>query len=253
MISLIQVVLIGLLILKCNGFTRCRPSTRARSAGERSVRMSAKKPMKVVVSGAGSSIGYYIFKKLLRKTKTFDPVGLVKDKQGFNNLVKLGARPEQIHIGDITRKQSLKGAFNGATKVVLCTSAQPTKRRRFRVSNFFRSIVGKGRTPKGKDLKYNKEQTPYMVDYIGQKNVIDECVKEKVEHIIMVGNMGGYRGSKINDIGRQGEEDDPKVGNILKWKRAAERYLMKRCFFTIIHTAALTDEKGGDRDVIFGT
>ena len=85
----------------------------------------------------------------------------------------------------------------------------------------------------------------------------------------MVGNMGGYRGSKLNDIGRSsssssngdndssinsdnsGREEDPKKGNILKWKRAAERYLMKRCFFTILHAGALTDDPPGQRDVVF--
>jgi hypothetical protein len=40
------------------------------------------------------------------------------------------------------------------------------------------------------------------------------------------------------------------LGNLLKWKRAAERYLMKRCFFTIVHSGALIDEKGGKRQVM---
>ena len=90
-----------------------------------------------------------------------------------------------------------------------------------------------------------------MVDYQGQKNVIDLAVREKVEHIVMVGNMGGYRGSKLNDIGRGSKDDDAKKGNILKWKRAAERYLMKRCFFTILHAGALTDDPPGQRDIVF--
>lgn len=64
--------------------------------------------------------------------------------------------------------------------------------------------------------------------------------------------MGGYRGnSKINDIGRSSSDDDPQRGNILKWKRAAERYLMKRCFFTIIHAGALTNDPGYQRDIVF--
>lgn len=68
----------------------------------------------------------------------------------------------------------------------------------------------------------------------------------------MLGNMGGYSGSKLNDIGRN-EGDDPKVGNILNWKRAAERYLMKRCFFTIVHAAALIEEPGGQREIVWDT
>ncbi len=67
------------------------------------------------------------------------------------------------------------------------------------------------------------------MDYIGQRHVIDQCVASSVNHVVLLGNMGGYR-SKLNEIN--------------KWKRAAERYLMKRVLFTIIHSGALTDEPG---------
>ena len=83
--------------------------------------------------------------------------------------------------------------------------------------------------------------------------MIDCAVKAKVDHIVLLGNMGGYRGSRLNDIGRGANETDPRVGNILKWKRATERYLMKRCYFTIIHSGALTDEVGGEREIIWDT
>ena len=79
------------------------------------------------------------------------------------------------------------------------------------------------------DLYYKKNQTPHDVDYIGQRHVIDQCVASSVNHVVLLGNMGGYR-SKLNEIN--------------KWKRAAERYLMKRVLFTIIHSGALTDEPG---------
>lgn len=59
--------------------------------------------------------------------------------------------------------------------------------------------------------------------------MIDQCVASSVNHVVMLGNMGGYR-SKLSEIN--------------KWKRAAERYLMKRILFTIIHSGALTDEPG---------
>lgn len=44
-----------------------------------------------------------------------------------------------------------------------------------------------------------------------------------------------------------------KNGNILKWKRASERYLMKRCYFTILHAAQLTDDKGCKREIVWDT
>ena len=72
---------------------------------------SPRSPTKVVVTGAGSSVGYLCFKKLLSRRKAFSPVGLVRDKKGYNELLKLGATPDQIRIGDITNKESLKGVF----------------------------------------------------------------------------------------------------------------------------------------------
>jgi hypothetical protein len=40
---------------------------------------------------------------------------------------------------------------------------------------------------------------------------------------------------------------------MLKWKRAAERYLMQRCAFTILHAGQFTDEPGGQKDIIWDT
>ena len=57
----------------------------------------------------------------------------------------------------------------------------------------------------------------------------------------------------MNAIGRSDGETSPRKGNLLKWKRAAERYLMKRCFFTIVHCGALIDEKGGKREIVWDT
>ena len=64
----------------------------------------------------------------------------------------------------------------------------------------------------------------------------------------------GYRGSKLNEIGKSNTNDkNIKTGNIIKWKRAAERYLMKRCFFTILHAGQLTTEPSGNQEIIWDT
>ena len=213
---------------------------------------SSRAPIKVVITGASTSVGYLVFKKLL-KSKAFLPVGLVRDKNGMKELKKLGVADDQIRIGDITDRDTLTGVFDGATKVVMCTSARPKKTFWFIFTNFLLRLIGRDRSPSASDLYYPKDQTPYNVDFIGQKNVIDLCLDAKVEHIVMLGNMGGYRGSKLNAIGREEGETSPKKGNLLKWKRAAERYLMKRCFFTIVHSGALIDEKGGRREIVWDT
>lgn len=215
--------------------------------------LSNQSPINVVVTGAGSSVGYLVFKKLL-ENKKFCPIALVRDKKSVERLKKLGAEPTQIFKGDVTNKDTLKGLFNGVNKVILCTSSRAKKRLRFRVRSLFARLFRKQKPiPSGRDMFYPKGQQPYLVDYIGQRNIIDAAIQNNVEHIVMLGNMGGYRGSKVNEIGRDTRGDDPKKGNILLWKRAAERYLMKRSFFTIVHAGALTDEKGGEREIVWDT
>lgn len=215
--------------------------------------MTQKPVTKVIITGASNSVGLSVFKKLLKK-KSFYPIALVRSKKGYNALLKLGADPTQVKIFDICNKETLTGdLFEGATKAVLCTSSKPKKRFRFIIKDFFRKITfRKQNPPNGTDFYYPDKQSPYDIDYIGQRNVIDACVNAKIEHIVMLGSMGGYRGGKQNEIGRK-TEDDSKKGNILKWKLAAERYLMKRSFFTIIHAGTLTDEPGGQREIVWDT
>jgi nucleoside-diphosphate-sugar epimerase len=140
--------------------------------------------------GASSSVGYLTFTKLQKK-KSFTPYGLVKDKHGFKELTSLGVPSDRLRIADITRKADLQGAFDGAEKVIICTSAVPRKRFWYRVKNFFAGLVGRSGSPKTEAFYYAKGQRPYEVDYLGQKNIIDECVRAKVDHIVLLGNMGG--------------------------------------------------------------
>lgn len=212
---------------------------------------SSIKQTKVVVTGASGSVGLLLFKKLLKK-KQFYPIALVRDNQSAKELEKLGAQSNQIVIGDIRDKSSISTLFKDANKVVLCTSAKPKKRLSFKIKKSLLSLVGQKIKPETNDLYYSKNETPWHIDFLGQKNVIDLCLESKVDHVIMLGNMGGYKGSQINEIGRN-QNSNPREGNILKWKRAAERYLMKRCLNTIIHAAALTDAKGGQSEIVWDT
>lgn len=216
--------------------------------------VSLKSPVKVVIAGAGSSVGFLVFQKLL-KSQEFYPVGLVRDKAGFDALKRLKVNDDQIRICDITVRDSLQGVFDGAGKAVICTTSTPKKRLRYKIKSVFRWMVGRGRPPRVDELYYDKNQRPYEVDFLGQKNLVDECVEAEVDHVVLLGSMGGYRGSKVNEIGRQSSKDaeDVRNGNVLKWKRAAERYLIKRRLFTILHAGVLTDEAGGQREVVWDT
>lgn len=188
------------------------------------------KPTRVVVTGAGSSVGLALFKKLVAKTGKFEPIALVRTEQARRELLALpGVTPAQVRVGDITDKESIHGLFQGATKAVLCTSATPARSLGYRVKNFFRSLAGRTRAPRLAELSYPKGQDPYHVDFLGQRNVVDECVREGVEHIVLLSNMGGCRGdSKVNLIGRV--EGDAHSGNLLKWKVTAASISILLCF-----------------------
>ena len=133
---------------------------------------SMKPKMKVVVTGCSAgSVGYHVVKRMIRSKKLkakYDVVGLCKSKKDKKHLLEAGVESEQIVIGDITRKSDLEGLFANVTKVVLCTSAQPKKKMAFHLKNFFRSFIGKNRSPRIQELYYEKHQTPYYVDFIGK-------------------------------------------------------------------------------------
>ena len=202
-----------------------------------------------------------VFQKLLKR-KEFKPIGICRDKAGWKSLLELGAGKDQVKIADIRDKSSINSIFNEhkdekskIEKVIMCESARPRKKFGRKLKDFFKKLLRREviiRKPS--DMYYKDGESPYQIDYIGAKNVIDVAVEStgsKVDHIVLLGNMGGYSGSKLNELGRKKGETDNKVGNLLSWKRATERYLMKRCFFTIVHAGALTEDPGGRREIVW--
>jgi uncharacterized protein YbjT (DUF2867 family) len=84
---------------------------------------------------------------------------------------------------------------------------------------------------------------PEQVDWIGQKMQIDAAKKNGVEKVVLVGSMGGtQKDNFLNTIGD---------GNILVWKRRAEKYLIDSGLnYTIIHPGGLKDDAGGEREIV---
>lgn len=80
---------------------------------------------------------------------------------------------------------------------------------------------------------------PEQVDFVGAKNQIDAAIEAGVKQFVVVGSMGGTQPENfLNSIGKR---EDGTGGDILLWKRKAEKYLIERAAanpsfaYTIIH------------------
>lgn len=92
---------------------------------------------------------------------------------------------------------------------------------------------------------YEQGGEPEIVDWHGAKNQIDVAIEQGVKHVILVGSMGGTDDN--NPLNRLGN------GNILRFKRKAELYLIDSGMdYTIINPAGLMDQPGGERQLLFG-
>ena len=85
-------------------------------------------------------------------------------------------------------------------------------------------IRGKASTARPQ-FKFAAGGTPEEVDWLGAKQQIDAAVdSSQVKQFIFVSSMGGTDPKNfLNTIGRQ---PDGSGGDILLWKRKAERYLI---------------------------
>ena len=94
---------------------------------------------------------------------------------------------------------------------------------------------------------------PYEVDWLGQRNQIDAAQKCGCTHVVICSSMGGTDPEHmLNGLGRE-ESDPPSKGNILQWKRKAEKYLIESGLtYTIIHPGGLVDKPGGCRELVVG-
>ena len=206
--------------------------------------------------------GYFVFKKLLKRKNLFHPIALVQSMKEAKSLQLEYPNINQDQICHINyhhyRKKGNKNenfpVFENVHKVVLCSSAKVKEKLFFQIKKLLFLLFGKTISATSKDLYYERNKRPFEIDYLFQKWIIDESLRQgSIEQIVQIGSMGGYRGSKLNEIGRDRSHQDIRSGNVLKWRRALERYLMKRTLFTIIHAGQLTDEKGGMREIVWDT
>jgi nucleoside-diphosphate-sugar epimerase len=153
--------------------------------------------------------------------------------------------PESVAICDITNEDTsaLDELVKDCDAVMICTSAKPaptgeineeTKRPKFGFPN----------------------GQPELVDWIGQKNLIDAAKKaNKDVHVVICSSMGGTNpNNSLNNLGKVTNPDgSTSGGDILKWKRKAEVYLMESGLaYTIVHPGGLLNEPGNQRELCLG-
>lgn len=220
---------------------------------------SALRP--VLVTGASGRTGRLVFEALVKDPR-FDPKALVRSEKSAKKLRKAVPQTalDQIIVCDITKLQDDDSAVVAATlqetpQVVICTSAVPVISKQSLVLAFLKIPFNLIRGKKAVDFrsfrfKWQGGQYPELVDYIGAKNQIDFCKKIGAKHVVLVGSMGGTDPSNfLNKVGK--EKDGSGNGDILLWKRKAERYLVESGLdYCIIHPGGLTDGHAGEEDFV---
>jgi nucleoside-diphosphate-sugar epimerase len=198
---------------------------------------------KVVVSGAGGQTGQALFRKFLELDQDFEPLGLVRSEASKQALLDSGVPEANVAVCDVTDADALKKVV-GDDVVAFCiaTSAKPAPTEE--------------KDPEtGRPIFSFPNGQPELVDWIGQKNQIDACPKGT--HIVLCSTMGGTNPDHpLNNLGRVTKEDGlTEGGNIVRWKRKAEMYLMEQSpekLYTIVHPGGLLNESGGERELVVG-
>jgi uncharacterized protein YbjT (DUF2867 family) len=205
---------------------------------------AAAAPRRVAVTGAGGQTGQIAFRRMLARRDEFDPIGIVRNAQRRDELVEKGVPADNVRIADVTDPAAILEALEGCEALLIGSSAKVA------TLEFDTGVIdpATGR-PK---LGFPKGQ-PYEVDWLGQKHQIDAAQKCGCTHVVICSSMGGTDPDHmLNGLGRE-ESDPPSKGNILQWKRKAERYLIESGLtYTIIHPGGLVDKPGGCRELVVG-
>ncbi len=209
---------------------------------------------RVLVTGAAGQTGQHIFRKLLAKPG-YAPIGTVRSEESRQALLAgtagIGGAPvassESVVVCDITNADTstLDELLADCDALMICTSAKPAPTGEINEETK-RPIFG---FPNGQ---------PELVDWTGQKNLIDAAKKAKKEvHVVLCGSMGGTNpDNSLNNLGKITNKSDGSVsgGDILKWKRKSEVYLRNESGlpYTIVHPGGLLNEPGNERELCLG-
>uniref|UniRef100_A0A0G4G889 NAD(P)-binding domain-containing protein n=1 Tax=Chromera velia CCMP2878 TaxID=1169474 RepID=A0A0G4G889_9ALVE len=222
-----------------------------------SLLMKEAEALRVLVTGAGGRTGKIVLRKLAERADV-EAVGQVRNKKSARQLEKwLGKEVKdsvRVVEGDILKLESLNETMKGCDAVVLCTSAVPKPKVLSLLSVILFNSVVKALGYKPWQLKFlwKGNGFPKEVDYDGAVNQINAAKKAGVKKFVFLGSMGGSQPDNfLNSVAK-----DPQTGergDILLWKRKAERYLIESGIpYTIIHPGGLEDKPGREREVLIG-
>ena len=153
--------------------------------------------------------------------------------------------PENVAVCDITGDDTsaLDELMKDCDGIFICTSAKPAPTGEINEETK-RPLFG---FPNGQ---------PELVDWIGQKKLIDAAKKTKRDiHVVICSSMGGTNpNNSLNNLGKVTNADGSSSGgDILKWKRKAEVYLTNSGLpYTIVHPGGLLNEPGNERELCLG-
>jgi uncharacterized protein YbjT (DUF2867 family) len=184
-------------------------------------------PLQVLVTGATGRTGSLVVQKLCQQPEQFKARGFARSQAKVEQMFSSAAA---FYIGDIRNPATLPSALEGCQALVIVTSAIP-------------QMQGPPQPGQGPQFSFPPGEMPEAIDYQGQVNQIEAAKAAGVQHIVLVGSMGGTRAD--HPLNRMGD------GNILIWKRKAEQYLIDSGIdYTIIRAGGLLDQPGGKRELI---
>ncbi len=183
----------------------------------------------VLVTGATGRTGSIVLQKLRLRGDDFEGFGFARSS---DKIKEMFGSTEGFYCGDIRDQNSLQPAIKNCQALIIVTSAVPQ----------MKAPPQEGERP---EFSYPENATPEIIDYQGQVNQIDLAQEAGVDHIILMGSMGGTNENHpLNKLGN---------GNILIWKRIAEEYLIDSGIdYTIVRAGGLLDESGGKRKLLVG-
>ena len=215
-------------------------------------------PSQVLVTGASGRTGQLVFEALLQDPR-FDPKALVRSERSAKKLRKAvpATGLNQIVICDVMElAKDTPSGLGGCEAMVICTSAVPTISKLSLLKAILKAPFNLIRGKKAIDFRslkfgWKKNLYPELVDYQGQIAQIDLAKQMQMKQVVLVSSMGGTDPSNfLNAVGKN--KDGTGNGDILLWKRKAERYLVDETDldYTIIHPGGLIDSDAGVEELV---